>query len=76
MLVFWLSFLGTLIGVVAHLFAIVIFDLAQVLVLLLERGGVDSGRRSVEKLWLYGNKQGLDIDLKRFAGEEGEENRG
>lgn len=29
-----------------------------------------------EKLWLYGNKPGLTLALKRFAEEEGEENPG
>lgn len=29
-----------------------------------------------EKLWLYGNKRGLNADLKRFAGEQEKENSG
>lgn len=29
-----------------------------------------------ETLWFYGNKRGLNTDLKRFAGEEKEENSG
>lgn len=48
MLVFWLSFLKVFIGIVAYLFAIIIFDLIQIFILLFEEGGVNFGYWSMQ----------------------------